>query len=169
MKRGGELKRKTPMRNSKKRRVHVSDAEVIEDFRRFHSGPAPTAEDARKAFALPKLPPIPESLAKAAKKVTRRPKTTKARQAARGMDCQIRVPGVCESNNETVVLCHYRLAGTSGMGEKPHDSQAAYGCRACHDAVDGRRTTIYSKTELRLMHAEGVFRTQAIIRAQSAL
>lgn len=155
MKRGGELTRKTPLRAKAKptyRTVLIDerDSAAVEPF-----------------IALPKLPPIPTSLVKAARKVSR-PKTTKARQAAKGMECQIRVPGVCECTNETVVLCHYRLAGTSGMGEKPHDSQAAYGCHACHDAVDGRREAHFSRTELRLMHAEGCFRTQAIIRAESA-
>lgn len=156
MKRGGELTRKTRLRAKTKptyRTVVIDDRDsaAVEPF-----------------IALPKLPPIPTSLAKAARKVSR-PKTTKARKAAKGMECQIRVPGVCERTNETVVLCHYRLAGTSGMGEKPHDSQAAYGCHACHDAVDGRREAHFSRTELRLMHAEGCFRTQAIIRAESAL
>lgn len=155
MKRGGELTRKTPLRAKAKptyRTVVIDerDSAAVEPF-----------------IALPKLPPIPTSLAKAARKVSR-PKMTTARKAAKGMECQIRVPGVCERTNETVVLCHYRLAGTSGMGEKPHDSQAAYGCHACHDAVDGRREAHFSKTELRLMHAEGCFRTQAIIRAESA-
>lgn len=152
MKRGGELTRKTPLRAKAKPRVLF-----VEDGVETHAKP----------FMLPKLPPIPTSLAKAARKVSR-PKMTTARKAAKGMECQIRVPGVCERTNETVVLCHYRLAGTSGMGEKPHDSQAAYGCHACHDAVDGRREAHFSRTELRLMHAEGCFRTQAIIRAESA-
>ncbi|EGX06785.1 hypothetical protein ECSTECMHI813_1399 [Escherichia coli STEC_MHI813] len=41
--------------------------------------------------------------------------------------------------------------------------QAAIACSSCHDLIDGRVKTIdYTKEELRLMHAEGVFRTQEI-------
>lgn len=148
MKRGSTLTRKKPMSRGKpKLRTIVIDERDSDAVATF--------------TVLPKLPPIP-------KRKASRPKTTKARKAAKGRECTIRVPGICERTNETVVLCHYRLAGTSGMGEKPHDSQAAFGCHACHDAVDGRRTTIYSKTELRLMHCEGILRTQAIICAEAA-
>ncbi|ENA3462300.1 DUF1364 family protein, partial [Yersinia enterocolitica] len=50
------------------------------------------------------------------------------RKEARGRECQIRIPGVCNGNPETVVLTHYRLAGTCGTGIKPTDEQAAWGC-----------------------------------------
>lgn len=149
VKRGAPLPRKKPMNRGKPKKA-IHDYVVDNGF-----------VSASTLQPLPKLPPLP-------KRKPSRPKTTKARQAAKGRECTIRVPGVCERTNETVVLCHYRLAGTNGMGEKPHDSQAAFGCHACHDAVDGRRTSVYSKTELRLMHAEGVLRTQAIIRAEAA-
>jgi hypothetical protein len=62
------------------------------------------------------------------------------------------------------VLAHYRLAGTCGTGCKPDDEQGAHGCSACHDAIDGRTKTPYSRDELRLFHAEGVLRTQKILR-----
>lgn len=91
-------------------------------------------------------------------------KTNPARQAAKGRDCQIRVPGHCLKTNETVVLCHYRL--NDGGGMKPDDEQAAFGCRTCHDLVDGRATCEFTHVELRLMHAEGVFRTQKILRGE---
>jgi hypothetical protein len=95
-----------------------------------------------------------------------RPKTTAARKAAAGKPCMIRIPGVCGFDSSTTVLCHYRL-GTGG-GMKPHDAQGAWGCNKCHDAVDGRLKTTYSTNELRLMHAEGVFRTQEAIRREAA-
>lgn len=38
------------------------------------------------------------------------------RKTARGRECQLRVPGVCNFNPETTVLAHYRLAGTCGTG-----------------------------------------------------
>ncbi|MDF7658341.1 DUF1364 domain-containing protein [Erwiniaceae bacterium L1_54_6] len=91
------------------------------------------------------------------------------RKAARGRECQLRVPGVCNFNPETTVLAHYRLAGTCGTGIKPNDAQAAFACSACHDAVDGRIKTPFTREDLRLFHAEGVFRTQQILRDEGIL
>ena len=90
---------------------------------------------------------------------------TKLTKAARGRDCQVRVPGVCNGNPETTVLAHYRLAGTSGMGCKPIDFQGAWACSACHDYVDGRRGSRRADDRLvaRQLHAEGVMRTQDIL------
>lgn len=79
-------------------------------------------------------------------------------KAARGRDCQVRLPG-CQNDTQTVVLAHYRLAGTCGVGIKPNNLQGAWCCSYCHDAVDGRRDIGIPRTELRLYHAEGVFRT----------
>ena len=94
-------------------------------------------------------------------------KQSKLTKAARGRDCQIRVPGVCNGNPETTVLAHYRLAGTrSGMSIKPHDLQAAWACSACHDAVDSRSKTEFSRDELRHMHLEGIVRTLDILVAE---
>ncbi|MFV9058749.1 nuclease domain-containing protein, partial [Serratia fonticola] len=39
----------------------------------------------------------------------------------------------------------------------------------CHDAIDGRIKTEYDRETLRLYHAEGVFRTQAILRKEGKL
>ncbi len=93
---------------------------------------------------------------------------TNLRKEARGRECQIRIPGVCNGNPETVVLTHYRLAGTCGTGMKPNDAQAAWGCTACHDVCDGR-TKVITRDEARLYHAEGVMRTQAILIAEGKL
>ena len=76
----------------------------------------------------------------------------------------VRIPGICNGNYETTVLAHYRLAGTSGAGMKPDDEQGAWACGACHDAIDFRTKSAYTRDEIRLMHAEGVFRTQHEIR-----
>ncbi|SCC39218.1 DUF1364 domain-containing protein [Kosakonia oryziphila] len=84
------------------------------------------------------------------------------RKAAHGRECQVRIPGICSGNPETSVLAHYCLAGTCGTGIKPDDTQAAIACSCCHDVIDGRVKTEYSRDELRLMHAEGVMRTLAI-------
>lgn len=90
---------------------------------------------------------------------------TKLTKAARGRDCQVRVPGVCNHDPETTVLAHYRLAGTNGMGCKPNDFQGAWACSACHDYVDGRSSSRRAddREQVRQLHAEGVMRTQAIL------
>ena len=90
---------------------------------------------------------------------------SKIRKSARGQQCQIRLPGLCNHNPETVVLAHYRLAGTCGMGIKPNDIQAAWACSACHDEAD-RRTRYLDEDEVRLAFAEGVMRTQAALIEQ---
>lgn len=87
---------------------------------------------------------------------------TKLTKAARGRECQVRIPGVCNGNPETTVLAHYRMAGTCGVGYKPNDLQGAWACSACHDACDGRRSDI-GRGQARQYHAEGVMRTQALL------
>lgn len=90
-------------------------------------------------------------------------KQDKYTKAARGQDCQVRIPG-CPNDTATVVAAHYRLNGTSGMGYKPSNLQAAWCCDWCHSQVDGRTKSEFSRDELRLWHAEGVMRTnQALI------
>ncbi|WP_404273574.1 DUF1364 domain-containing protein [Yersinia similis] len=90
------------------------------------------------------------------------------RKEARGRECQIRIPGVCNGNPETVVLTHYRLAGTCGTGIKPSDEQAAWGCCTCHDECD-RRTRLIDSDTARLYHAEGVMRTLAALRKEGKI
>lgn len=79
-------------------------------------------------------------------------------KAARGRDCQVRLPG-CKNDTQTVVLAHYRLSGTCGVGIKPNNLQGAWCCSYCHDIADFRRRIGLSREEIRLYHAEGVFRT----------
>lgn len=77
------------------------------------------------------------------------------RNYARGMPCMIRIPGVCNRNPETTVLCHLRMTGISGMGLKANDLLAAWGCSDCHRYVDTHG--IDGRTAL----LEGMARTQA--------
>lgn len=87
-----------------------------------------------------------------------RPKMTPARKAARGQPCMVRLPG-CDGGGETTVLAHYRLAGYCGTGLKPPDELGAWCCASCHDRIDGRVNCGLPRVELKLAHAEGVFRT----------
>lgn len=82
---------------------------------------------------------------------------TDLRKLARGMPCMIRMPGVCNGDPATTVLCHLRMAGISGMGMKANDLLGAWGCSACHSYVDTHG--IDGRTAL----LEGMARTQAVL------
>jgi hypothetical protein len=89
------------------------------------------------------------------------------RESARGEECQIRIPGACNHDNSTVVLCHL---GGAGVGMKHDDDEAAYGCSACHDIVDGRDTAHgWTQVAVELMHREGVTRTRYIMKEKGLL
>ena len=83
------------------------------------------------------------------------------RKAARGEECMIRVPGVCNGNSETTVLCHLRMSGISGAGMKSPDLLASLGCGPCHDFVDGRSNPNNTAEYRRMLLLEGMARTQA--------
>lgn len=105
------------------------------------------------------------------------PKMTKLRKEARDRPCMVRVPDICTYGGEDTVLAHYRMAGLSGMGQKPDDRFGAWACHACHDAIDGRGVSVYkgidarglTRDDLRLLHAEGVFRTQQQLISEGKL
>lgn len=80
----------------------------------------------------------------------------KLREAARGQICMVRLPDICNHDPQTVVLAHFRLIGTSGMGLKPGDLQGSWACSNCHAYVDSHKDP-----ETQLAFAHGVFRTQA--------
>jgi hypothetical protein len=82
-------------------------------------------------------------------------------KAARGQNCTIRLPGICNFNPETTVFAH--ISGVrfhKGMGNKVLDALGAFSCSSCHDCIDGRVKTSYTREELKLAHYEGVFETQ---------
>ena len=87
-------------------------------------------------------------------------KQTKITKSARGENCQIRIPGVCNHSPDTVVFCH---VGGGGMAIKSIDAHGAYGCSSCHDYVDGRVKTEYDKNIIKLWFLEAVLRTQIIL------
>lgn len=85
---------------------------------------------------------------------------SKIRKSAYMQDCTVRLPGICNWNPTTTVLAH--LSG-GGMGAKKPDHQAAYCCSSCHDVIDGRVKSLFSKEYLELAHRQGVERTQMIL------
>jgi hypothetical protein len=82
------------------------------------------------------------------------------RDHARGQQCFVRLPGICNGNPETTVLAHLRMAGITGIGMKAPDLLGAYCCSACHDEVDRRTRTMEYET-VKLAFFEGMARTQA--------
>ena len=89
------------------------------------------------------------------------------RKLARGQDCQIRIPGVCNFNPETTVLCHLP---SRAMGMKSHDLHGAWGCSSCHDEIDNRSNRNWVERDTaRLYHLEGVIRTQEKLLKMGAI
>lgn len=91
------------------------------------------------------------------------------RDHARGQACKIRLPGVCNFNAETTVLCHLRMPGITGVGQKAPDLLGAHGCSSCHAVVDGREQSDLEREFVRMCFYEGVFRTQAALIAEGVI
>ena len=81
------------------------------------------------------------------------------RDEARGRECQVRIPGVCNRDDNTTVLAHLNGAGLALKSDNRH---AAICCSSCHDLVDSRRPSHFTNDEIRLMFLDGVIRTQLI-------
>lgn len=80
--------------------------------------------------------------------------TDKITKAARGRECEIRLPGVCNGDTATTVFCHFRPIGISGFGYKTPAPIGAFGCSSCHAVVDTTKDA-----EIQLAFAHGVMRT----------
>ncbi|SDF80681.1 MULTISPECIES: nuclease domain-containing protein [unclassified Duganella] len=103
---------------------------------------------------------------------TKGPKMTPIRKAARGQDCTIVLPGVCNRDPATSVLCHSNeLADGKGMGLKAPDTAAAIGCSACHDVLDGRRPRPAWLTKDMVLAAfrGGIERTHQFLRTKGLI
>lgn len=97
---------------------------------------------------------------------------SKITESARGEDCQIRIPGVCNFNKETTVWCHANgSAAGKPLGGKSDDRLGTYGCSSCHDVVD-RRVPLPEGLErdaVKLMFWEGHARSFMILDAKDLL
>lgn len=89
----------------------------------------------------------------------RRHESKKLRDSARGRECQVRIPNICNFNPETTVLCHLNGGGT---GTKKSDAFASFACSSCHDVLDSRVKTDVDRWMIELWHRQGVERTQQI-------
>ena len=85
---------------------------------------------------------------------------SKLTNAAKGKDCAVRIPGYCNGNPETTVSAHINgVRFGHGTGQKVNDLLAADCCSDCHDVLDYRQRSHYTKNELKLFHYEGVMET----------
>jgi hypothetical protein len=84
---------------------------------------------------------------------------TDLRKQARGRECQVRYPGLCSFDTETVVLAHIRMAGITGGAQKAPDIMGAWACFRCHQEAD-RVTQLLSPEDAKRWFLDGVFRTQ---------
>jgi hypothetical protein len=121
---GKPLQRKTSMSRGTGFKTPTAGAGLL----RVAAVQAKAAKRAREA----KLAP-PRKLMKSA-----RPKMTPIRKSARGQECTLRFPGICNRNPETTAWCHSnRLEDGKGMGLKARDEEGCYGCSDCHAWLDG--------------------------------
>ena len=92
------------------------------------------------------------------------------RNLAKFKECQIRIPGTCNFNPETTVLCHNRRGLHFGIGQKPPNICGSWGCSSCHDVVDGRAATkLFTRDEVALMFADGCNRTLVLVAKELGL
>lgn len=118
----------------------------------------------KRKTALKAKAPMKRAAAPRKRPATKRAKAARAskiRESARGQQCQVRVPGICNGDPATVVLAHLNGAGA---GTKAHDIHGAYACSECHGWLDGGFAQAGHNRDTRdLWHLQGVIRTQCIL------
>lgn len=92
-----------------------------------------------------------------------RPKMTPIRASARGQECTLRFPGICNYRTDTTVLCHENGAG---MGMKGRDDGGAYGCCDCHRVLDGHapRPAGFTREAMLARFVQANLLTRAILK-----
>lgn len=77
--------------------------------------------------------------------------------------CMLNIAGVCPDETESKtagnVLCHIRLAGEVGGGQKPDDICATFGCGPCHAKFDGNGCVPLSDADWMFYALRGMART----------
>lgn len=149
MKRGGELTRRTPLKQG--------------------SAPMKRTPMPRGASTLKSTKPL--ARAQAPMK-TSRPKMTPIRKSAQGQPCTLRIPGVCRNQVDTVVWCHENsYAAGKGMGLKAKDEHGAYGCAHCHAVYDGQapRPPGLTREDIEVYFARGKHVSRLILQQKGLL
>lgn len=100
------------------------------------------------------------------------PKSTPIRQSARGEECTLLIPGVCNHNSETVVWAHSNSHDHGkGLGIKAKDEYGCYACSSCHAVLDGQapRPDGWSKDDLNVYFESAMYRSRSILRDKGLL
>ena len=84
---------------------------------------------------------------------------TKIQKSAKGEDCALRIPGVCNFDPTTTVLCHAPYPGRGGS--RKQDWWAAYGCYNCHQYMDSELRTWTTPVARWANWATAIHETQA--------
>jgi hypothetical protein len=64
---------------------------------------------------------------------------SKLRKSAKGEQCTLQIPGVCNFDTATTVLAHLPDdSGTGKMGGKSEDWCACFACSDCHALIDNQ-------------------------------
>ncbi len=85
-------------------------------------------------------------------------KIKKLRDNAKDKPCMVNLD-CCNGNSATTVLAHIYPKGTNGMGMKGLDLIATWACSSCHDVLDGRVKSNYSREELLSIGFESALKT----------
>ena len=77
--------------------------------------------------------------------------------------CTLQIAGVCgdptEAKTAGCMLCHIRMAGEVGGGQKPDDTMAALGCGPCHAVFDANGNKGLSDIDWHFYALRGMART----------
>lgn len=91
--------------------------------------------------------------------------SNKLRQSAgdHNARCFLNIAGVCPDETESKtagnMLCHIRLVGEVGGGQKPDDLCATFGCGPCHRVFDGNGCAPMPESEWLFYALRGMART----------
>ena len=93
-------------------------------------------------------------------------------ESARGEECTIRYPGICNGDRETTVFAHSNALGAGrGIGHKSVTLCGAYACQRCHDVFDGRvpKPAHWTRDDVLLGFYQGHERTLARLKAKGLI
>ncbi len=92
-------------------------------------------------------------------------RSKKLRDSARGQECTMCIPGICNGDPSTTVWAHSNMGiHGKGKGIKATDWAGAFMCSDCHSRYDGRANgSRYSKEEIRDMFWVAMSRSWQIL------
>ena len=90
---------------------------------------------------------------------------------AKGRNCTIRLPNICNHDPETSVMTHVPsgIRFGKGIGYKPSDLLVAIGCSECHAHTDGRIKSNFDRDFLMLCWWEGHGETMIILEREGII